>query len=337
MSIRYAVVFAILTGSAVRADTPADDFRRAAQAKAAILAKAEVHAFRGADGFYFLTSELKHYGAGPFWGESAAGVSAATANQDPLIAILDFQTQLKKAGVQLIFVPVPGKALVDPDKFDAKLRTGARLDAAHQAFFALLRKEGIEVIDLLPAMLDLRKTGAESHCKQDSHWSPAATKLAAQSIARAIKGQPWYAAPMRKIERTEEAIEIQGDLVQLLKDNREPREKLTIERIRMDGKPVTDNRDSPIILMGDSHTLVYHEPINGSIAANDAGLLDHLAAELGIAPDMTGVLGSGANASRITLARRKDNLAAKKCIVWVIAARELTESAQGWLKIPVVR
>jgi alginate O-acetyltransferase complex protein AlgJ len=186
-------------------------------------------------------------------------------------------------------------------------------------------------------MLDLRKAGAESHCKQDSHWSPAATKLAAQSIARAIKGQPWYVAPKRKIERTEEAIEVQGDLAQLLKDNREPREKLTIERIRLDGNPVMDHRDSPIILMGDSHTIVYHEPINGGIAANDAGLLDHLAAELGIAPDMTGVLGSGANASRITLARRKDNLAGKKCVIWCFAARELTESAQGWLKIPVVR
>ena len=70
-----------------------------------------------------------------------------------------------------------------------------------------------------------------------------------------------------------------------------------------------------------------------------AGLVDQLALHLGFAPDLIGTSGSGATPVRINLYRRsvKDAgyLAEKKVIVWCFAAREFTESDQGWEKEPV--
>ena len=71
--------------------------------------------------------------------------------------------------------------------------------------------------------------------------------------------------------------------------------------------------------------------------ARGAGLPDQLALELGFAVDLVGVRGSGATPARINLARRKDGLAGKKLVVWTFGARELSEAAQGWAKVPVVR
>jgi alginate O-acetyltransferase complex protein AlgJ len=86
-------------------------------------------------------------------------------------------------------------------------------------------------------------------------------------------------------------------------------------------------------LLGDSHTLVYHE-----FHAESSGLLDQIAAEIGFAPDLIGTRGSGATAVRTDLYRRARRdpayLAKKKVIVWCFAAREFSE-ADGWSQLPV--
>ena len=75
--------------------------------------------------------------------------------------------------------------------------------------------------------------------------------------------------------------------------------------------------------------------------AERAGLLDQLAVELGTVPDRIAVRGSGATAVRIDLYRRSVRepgyLAKKKVVVWCFTAREFTEAAQGWQKVPVAK
>jgi hypothetical protein len=89
-----------------------------------------------------------------------------------------------------------------------------------------------------------------------------------------------------------------------------------------------------LLIIGDSHTLVFHD-----FLAEKSGLLDQIAYETGFAPDLIGTRGSGSTSVRISLYRRarKDPgyLARKKMIVWCFAAREFTESDQGWDKVPV--
>jgi alginate O-acetyltransferase complex protein AlgJ len=318
-----------------------EQFRLTLAAKVAELDKNEHVTATGHDGFWFLRAELSHYSKGPFWGAHAAGTALSKDHQDPLDCILDFHAQLKKSGVKLIFVPVPGKIAVYPDKLDPKLATGERLDAPHQAFYALLEKEGIEVVDLLPEYLKLREKGVKTHCRQDSHWTPEAVKLAACRVAASIKKQPWYADwPKKGAKLSSEVVKFSGDMVQMVEALAEkklnlPPEEVTVERVTLGGRKVDSDAGSPVVLIGDSHAIVYNEPINMGIPAGEAGLLDHLAAELGFAPYSVVNRGSGVNAPRTTLAYRKEKLANRKCVVWCITARELTESGQGWMKIPI--
>jgi len=69
--------------------------------------------------------------------------------------------------------------------------------------------------------------------------------------------------------------------------------------------------------------------------------VDQLALQLGFAPDLIGTSGSGATPVRLTLYRRsvKDPgyLAKKKLVVWCFAAREFSEAAEGWAKVPVAK
>ena len=113
-------------------------------------------------------------------------------------------------------------------------------------------------------------------------------------------------------------------------------EKIAVRTISDKGTGAAINPDpnSPLLIIGDSHTLVFHD-----FLAEKSGLLDQLAYETGFAPDLIGTRGSGATSVRVTLYRRArkdpDYLAKKKVIVWCFAAREFTESDQGWDKVPV--
>ncbi|MEN9470424.1 MAG: hypothetical protein RL630_2157, partial [Verrucomicrobiota bacterium] len=72
----------------------------------------------GLDGWIFFDKELRHLAAPSYWREPGAPVDAAN---DPLPAILDFQAQLDKAGIELLVVPVPAKAAIYPDKLAASI------------------------------------------------------------------------------------------------------------------------------------------------------------------------------------------------------------------------
>ncbi|MEP6955403.1 MAG: hypothetical protein ABI883_01150, partial [Chthoniobacterales bacterium] len=102
------------------------------------------------------------------------------------------------------------------------------------------------------------------------------------------------------------------------------------------GGPVVPDPTSPLLVLGDSHTLVFHD-----FLAERAGLVDQLAEELGFAPDLIGTRGSGATAVRISLYRKTRSdpgyLARKKVVVWCFAAREFTEADQGWVPQPVAQ
>ncbi len=96
-----------------------------------------------------------------------------------------------------------------------------------------------------------------------------------------------------------------------------------------------EDKASPVVVMGDSHCLVFHA--GGDLHGTGAGLADQLAAELGRAVDVIGVRGSGATPARVNLLRRAKAdpayLANKKWMVWCFAALEFTESA-GWSPVP---
>jgi alginate O-acetyltransferase complex protein AlgJ len=309
--------------------------------------KASQSALAGADGMLFFVPELRALSVGPFWGDQAVRVSRAskTENADPLPAIVDFHDQLRQAGIELLLVPVPAKAAVYPYAISPAFkpaRDGAapRVDPNQQEFYRLLEKKGVPVLDLLPLFLEHRgDREGEVYCRTDTHWSGRGVVLAAEAMAARVQDRAW----LKQIPKTELAtesrvMEISGDLARMLDDEHPATEKLTVTRVGTktgnDLAPLSLDRESPVLLMGDSHTLIFHDPL---LFASGAGLPDHLALQLGFALDLIGVRGSGATSTRIELLRRKDNLQGKKLVIWCFSFREFTESTTGWRKVPVIR
>ena len=295
----------------------------------------------GVDGWFFLSSDIRFLSVGQFWGADAAKVSRAhkPESADPIPAIVDFHDQLKRRGIDLLLMPVPPKAAIYPEKILPDVDLHGETAAPFLArFYDELRKHEIDVVDLAPVFLQNR---ASEHgpvfCKTDSHWSGLGSVLAAQTIKEKIReklaGQPRkdYAAEWKETT-------IKGDLGDLAGANAkklEP-EKIAVRTISGKGTGAAINPDpnSPLLIIGDSHTLVFHD-----FLAEKSGLLDQLAYEIGFAPDLIGTRGSGATSVRVSLYRRAkkdpEYLAKKKIIVWCFAAREFTESDQGWDKVPV--
>jgi len=150
----------------------------------------------------------------------------------------------------------------------------------------------------------------------------------------------WPAQPAgATLVSQEREREIAGDLWRMLEDPAVPKEKLHLIAVgRKDAselRPVDPAPGSPVLLMGDSHVLVFHA--GGDMHARGAGLADHLALELGFPVDLIGVRGSGSTAARQNLLRRADGLKGKQLVIWCFSARELTESFTGWRPLPIRR
>lgn len=290
----------------------------------------------GKDGWLFFAPELRHLSVGQFWGGAAQRVSRASTPEfaDPLPAILDFKAQLDKAGIALIFVPIPAKATIYPEMVSEHGNATIRSDTYHQKFYDILRDHGVNVLDLTSLFLENRFTDAGPvYCKQDTHWSGQGCVLAAKAIAEAIGKPPWTAEISKKdIETETRTVEITGDLWKELGDPNLPKEQLRLNYIKKGVE--TSWQASPVVLLGDSHSLVFHS--GAGMHAEGAGLPDHLTYQLGFPVDVVAVRGSGATPSRLNLYRQRDNMKGKRVVVWCLSVREFTEG-QGWRLVPIIK
>ena len=310
------------------------------------LEKTKAAAVAGNDGWLFFGGELRLLSLGKFWGDEARKVSRAHKPElaDPLPAILDFQQQLKARGIELLVVPVPPKAAVYPEKIVAGYKAAGNDSApVLQRFYQELTAAGVDVLDLTATFVQNHDNPkGPVFCKTDSHWSGIGCVLAAQVIAEKVKGKiPKPATAKDYVAEWKEA-EREGDLASLVAPGgrKSPPEKIAVQSVseKGTGAAVQDDANSPLLLIGDSHTLIYHDrdflPVR-------AGLVDQLALQLGFAPDLIGTSGSGATPVRINLYRRSGKdagyLAKKKVVVWCFAAREFTEATEGWAKVPLTK
>jgi alginate O-acetyltransferase complex protein AlgJ len=300
---------------------------------------------RGLDGWLFLGSELRHLGLGRFWGPRALEVSRAVKPEwaDPLPVILDLKDQLDRAGIEFLFVPVPAKAALYPDQVPglADADPSLRWDADDAAFYEVLRGQGVEVLDLVPEFHRVRAADDRPlYCRQDTHWAGPAVERTASLIGAHLRGGKSLGnPPTEQFETERRPVEIVGDLWRMLDDESAPKETLILEfvgrRTEVGLEPIEPWRESPVLLLGDSHGLVFHA--GADMHARGAGLADHLAKELGFPVDLVAVRGSGATPSRINLLRRQDDLEGKKVVIWCLSVREFTEGAQGWRLLPILR
>jgi len=341
--VAVAVAGGVRLSYGADAPTSASAFQAECAAKADAAQKANSMAVAGKDGWLFLGTELHHLGVGEFRGDAAANADGA----DPVPAILDFQQQLDRAGIQLLLVPVPPKAVVYPDKVgDAVPGPDAvRRDPFHQEFYRRLREKGVKVLDLTDEFIQARQHDAPDrrvYCQTDTHWSPSACELAARAIKAACRDVLPLPARPNPFRAETQTIEITGDLARALQGDNGAKEVFQLSAVTASGQDpkVSDTVDkaSPVLLLGDSHGLIFHA--GGDMLAMNAGLADQLAFELGTPVDLLAVRGSGATPARVNLLYRTKRdpqyLAGKKIVIWCFSAREFTENTD-WRKVPVVR
>lgn len=341
----FPLGFALLCAGtlSLRAQSSDEKYRAGLAAKVQALEKSNAGAMAGLDGWFFVTSELRVLSVGPFWGSSAAKVSRSPKPEqaDPVPAILDFDKQLKDRGIYLLMVPVPPKAEIYPEKVASDLTAppSGDPDPSLTAFYDELRKGGVDVLDLATVYRANKGTAhGPVFCKTDTHWSGLGCVLAAQAIADKVRpklGASKAGAATVSVSSEWKDVSIDGDLGGMLDAGAKKPGAETVA-VRQLKEAVAPNADSPVLLLGDSHTLVFHD-----FLAERAGLLDQLTVELGTVPDRIAIRGSGATAVRLDLYRRSlkepGYLAKKKVVVWCFTAREFTEAANGWQKLPVAK
>jgi len=319
----------------------AGDFQQDLAAKVDAAKKSGATTIVGQDGWLFLPAELRHLSVGTFWGEAAKAVSMATSpdHADPLPPILDFRDQLKKAGIDLLIVPVPAKAAIYPEEIDPGTMNSesSRLDASDAEFLGVLKKNDVNVLDLAPPFIQYRKDHPDKplYTKEDTHWSGIGIDVAADLVAAQIRKEAWYVGvPQTKFTTSTAPINLTGDLAAGVTPPPGP-ESVILTSVKDDkGASVQSSRQSPLVLLGDSHSLIYS--IGGEMLTTGSGFPENLAAKIGFAPDVVAVKGSGATGARVNLMRRADNMAGKKMVIWCLSVREFTEG-QGWSKVPVIK
>jgi alginate O-acetyltransferase complex protein AlgJ len=300
-------------------------------------------AVAGDDGFLFFGQSMAYATGGD--------LEKQKRGRNPVPIILQFKKILAERGVDLLFVPVPTKEEIFPDKIGTspdERRAGTELigkvvNPFERKFLLDLGEMGVEGVDLLPVFLRARaadeskdqrieKRGASLYQAQDTHWTNRGLELAARAVADRIKTYPWYKdiAAHRKAYKTKEsAFSRHGDLHSRLpeadKARYQPENLLGDQVLTSDGALYEDDPDSAIVVLGDSFTGVYE-----LMDCEHAGVSAHIAKEIGYPVDLVMSYGGGPNVRQKLLRRGLKALESKKWVVWMMTARDLYDFWEGW-------
>ena len=224
-------------------------------------------AVAGSDGFLFFQQSLAYMVGGD--------LAKQKGDRNPIPAIVAFKKLLAKHGVDFLFVPVPTKEEIFPDKTgpapgDASLASfaGKIVNPFGRKFLLDLALQGVETVDLLSPFLADRKAstgkGEPLYQAQDTHWTTRGLELAAKLVAKRITRFPWFkgiAAHRRAYTTKDESFTRHGDLYSRLPEAERakfPPETLVGHQVvNADGTLYEDDPDSPIVVLGDSFTGVY--------------------------------------------------------------------------------
>ncbi len=282
--------------------------------------------YKAENGWLYSKNELAHLAK---WELAQGGVVKKSAclkpaNADPLPALKAFNDALAGIGIKLIVVPVPPKIAIEPC---APLQPGEAM-VYLRPFYRELRAQGIDVLDLSERYLAAPKE--HYYCRTDAHWNPAGIAVAAEELAKLIQLRGKEEFPL-----TGPMLTVTGDLAKSLDPQKPEQENFAFTMVG--GKPIDES--SPILLIGDSHTLVFST--GGDMLAEHGGLAERLALQLKMPVERIGVKGSAATAVRINLYRKAARdpqwLRNKKFVIYCFSCREFTESTSGWVKVPVVK
>ncbi len=120
-------------------------------------------------------------------GELAAWVAEFTARRDWLAG----------RGIRYLVVVAPNKHGIYPEKLPERLRRAGPVSRTDQ-LVAALRQARVDVVDLRPILLEVKKT-RQAYYRTDSHWTPHGAYAAYLEIMRALSRHfPRFADEVRR-------------------------------------------------------------------------------------------------------------------------------------------
>ncbi len=261
------------------------------------------------------------------------------AEGHPVPAIVAFRDALRRHGVGLVLLVVPGKETFYPEWLSGRypVSSGPAHIPDMPAFLSEMKRNGVHVVDPTDALWR-GKAKADMYLRHDTHWTPEGLDLAADEVARAL---PAVAGRRRLLRAERIQVTCSGDLYDMLQLPALPSpfrpQTVTVRRVVSEetGEPVEPNIRSPIVLLGDSFANIYSIADMGW--GDHAGLGEQLALRLGQPIDIIAQNDGGVNTARATLARRPDGVAGKKVVIWQFAARDLVVSNGEWQRIEIGR
>lgn len=225
--------------------------------------------------------------------------------QDPKQVIIDFDRELRKIGVQLIMVPVPGKIEAYPGEFQTPLPPGMPVSTGRLKAQLQLLEADVETIDILEPFLR-NQSGEDLPLYELSghHPSGLGAKIAGELIGERLKRFNFPGAdPSRfKATRRNAAERI---------DNKVP--MIAWEVTYADGTPYEHSGDSPIIVTGDSHAFAYGR----------ASWASHIARVTGLPVTDISVSGGGPTGGQRVADLGLENLRHRKLVIWIFTSSNL--------------
>ena len=295
--------------------------------------------------------------------------------QEALRIVRQFRDGLAERGIQLLVMPVPGKASVYPDRLSGRYE--GRIEAFRsptREFIGELRAAGIEVVDLFARFRELRESGEELYLAQDTHWTPRGAELAAELAAERMVQLGWVEAGTNAYALREARVRRRGDIVEMTQvkglRRRYPGEVVTARQV-IDpelGLLVPSRSDRPgtyrdprgqseVLLLGDSFSRVYQyaeprslgerlesggelprEPdpvVSARLYPGSAGLVSHLARALSARVDAVISDGGATTEVRQQLSVNPEILEGKRVVVWEFVERDI--GMGEWAEVPLPR
>ena len=278
----------------------------------------------------------------PYYNDPRIIMPAAGAPKqdwDVVAAITDFRDQLKKRGIDLLVVPVPGKASIYPEMLTRrKIDNIEKIPAHTKKLINELRGRNVQVIDLFELFLEEKgknDTAAKEkmYLPRDTHWTARALRLAAKAIADRVREKEWYRERelVTEYELRDTTVSRYGDIGEMtqIPHNRKLFKIQTTCAYRVfekkSGKPYRNNKKSPILYLGDSFSRIYQTDTPKS-----AGIIAHIAYELSMPLKAIVNNGGASTLVRRQLVRKKRYLQNTRLVIWEFVERDIRFGMEGW-------
>jgi alginate O-acetyltransferase complex protein AlgJ len=301
----------------------------------------------GHGGFLFLREEVE-MAAGPGFlhrtikGARGTDVRSNRGNStDSITVIVDFERQLRALGIHLVFVPIPAKPYIYPEEVWPGYLTsaGPAWNRDREAFKTSLGEAGVDVRDVTDDLWRAKfQEGDRLFLKLDTHWTPRGLAVVADCLAQHVKRFLPHFAPQAYTSRLT-SVTNYGDLLRILEV--QPSSGLfhaqTVEITQLlKGVTLASGDDSsPVLLLGDSFTNIYHR--KEMEWGDGAGLGEQLMLRLGHGVQVIAINGGGATAVRETLKQRPLALQQKHVVVWACSARDLYDESIAWERVAITK